>query len=262
MKQYIESFDQLRATSLEDRTKYYIKKELLGGVTTFTHDEEELVTLQNGQNDFIVAPFWQDEPLVIEDKQLQEILNIEGIEFKKYLETHPGFGVSVRKSVVDKLVLAQSLLPESIKIVLKVGYRPIEIQKNLVDFLLQYFKRKYPEKNDQEIYAITVEYVSDPAKNIPPHSTGAAVDMNLLDTTTDEFLDMGSPINYPDERSWTYNHESLTNKQINNRLFITKTMVKAGFANLASEWWHYSYGDQRWAVFYDKQEAMYKSIES
>jgi D-alanyl-D-alanine dipeptidase len=108
---------------------------------------------------------------------------------------------------------------------------------------------------------MNLEFVADADNFIPPHSTGAAVDLYIFNTETNQPLDMGSPINYPDDKSWTYNFKDLADVQMQNRLFLTKFMIEHGFANLASEWWHYSYGDQYWAMFYDKESCLFDSIK-
>jgi zinc D-Ala-D-Ala dipeptidase len=130
------------------------------------------------------------------------------------------------------------------------------VQYQLFSHVYNYFQQNNPHTKAHEIKAMTLEYVTHPDINTPPHSTGAAVDLTLWDNQTQEYIDMGSPINYPADTSWTYNFDTLTSTQISNRLFLTGLMLEAGFANLASEWWHFSYGDPRWAVFYD-EESLY-----
>lgn len=36
-------------------------------------------------------------------------------------------------------------------------------------------------------------------------------------------------------------------------------MIKAGFTNLPSEWWHYDYGDAFWS-YYTKNAVKYQGI--
>jgi D-alanyl-D-alanine dipeptidase len=258
-KNYIETLEELEKVPLSERSKYYYKRTLIAQVEDFEKNDEELVVLEDSTGlPFLVKPFWDDEPVQVEDKELQRMLDIEGEEFRKYMEKYPDFKMMIRKSVYEKLLEAQSLFPKNIRIVLKAAFRPIEVQQNLFDFIYQMLRDKNPSQSDEEVYKLTSEYVTDPKAFIPPHTTGAAVDIDLLDTTTNEYLDMGSQINLPDDKSWTYNFEGLSDLQVKNRLLITETMLRAGFANLASEWWHYSYGDPRWAIFYGKKAALYK----
>jgi zinc D-Ala-D-Ala dipeptidase len=39
------------------------------------------------------------------------------------------------------------------------------------------------------------------------------------------------------------------------------TMLDEDFTNNPTEWWHYSYGDQMWAMFNDKPAAIYGAVE-
>jgi D-alanyl-D-alanine dipeptidase len=36
-------------------------------------------------------------------------------------------------------------------------------------------------------------------------------------------------------------------------------MIKAGFTNLPTEWWHYDYGDKFWA-YYNKTRTLYTGL--
>ena len=46
-----------------------------------------------------------------------------------------------------------------------------------------------------------------------------------------------------------------------NRRMFSWTMLKAGFTNLPSEWWHYDYGDRFWSCCKGKP-AIYCGIQS
>ena len=262
MKKYINSIEELQSIPLIDRPQYYLNRSLYLTHKGFTENDEEIIYLnERSTQSFLVRPFWNDKPIEVEDLLLKNLLELEGNEVRNYISDNPNFMTGVRHTVYEKLCEAQSHLPKDIKIVLKAGFRPIQIQHNLFLKLYKAFELKFPTYNKDEIRKLTLEYVSDPTTSIPPHSTGAAVDITLFNDIDNVELDMGTPVNFPGEESWTFNNRNLTQLQIKNRKLITDTMLKANFANLASEWWHYSYGDQRWAVFYDKQDALYNSAE-
>jgi D-alanyl-D-alanine dipeptidase len=42
-----------------------------------------------------------------------------------------------------------------------------------------------------------------------------------------------------------------------NRAILRKAMLNTGFYFYPGEWWHYSYGDQSWAVYIGKTPAIY-----
>jgi hypothetical protein len=46
---------------------------------------------------------------------------------------------------------------------------------------------------------------------------------------------MGSPINYPDDLSWTWNMGNLTKEQRHNRIFLTELMTSNDFANFLTD---------------------------
>jgi len=76
------------------------------------------------------------------------------------------------------------------------------------------------------------------------HSFGFAVDLSLLDPSGRE-LDMGAGFDDFRELSWPKSEQKflseglLTQKQIDNRMILRRTMESAGFIQLPNEWWHY-----------------------
>ncbi len=255
----IKTLEEFRKIPIKERYKYNIDNSLLRTVKVYKKQKEPLESLEEGP--FLVEPFWEGMPIIFEDKELNYLINLETVAMKEYLKKKPDFKVLVRKNVKVRLMEAQNIFPINIKLVIKIGLRPLSVQKDLYYKIREYIAKKYPVKNGKEIDAITECYISNPSKDIPPHSTGGAVDCCLFDVTRNEYLDMGSALNFPGEASWTGNFKGLNSKQISNRLLFVETMTKVGFANLASEWWHYSYGDRCWALYYGKKEALYNTVD-
>lgn len=79
---------------------------------------------------FVCDPFWNTSN------------NREGDCYNDYLVSHPDFSLELRKGVVDRLVIAQKLLPPHWKIVLKSGFRPIEVQTHLLRSFIDESKEK------------------------------------------------------------------------------------------------------------------------
>ena len=71
---------------------------------------------------------------------------------------------------------------------------------------------------------------------------------------------MGTPINTVSNKANTW-HKSISNQAKKNRLFLYQAMIDVGFVNLTTEWWHYSYGDQYWAIYKEKKQALYGSLQ-
>jgi len=124
--------------------------------------------------------------------------------------------------------------------------RPVSVQQKMWDIV----QENYPEKS---------KYVSNP-KNGSLHSYGAAVDITL-GNKKGEALDMGTPYDFfgeaaePQLENILLANGTLTEIQIQNRKILRDVMVKAGFIQLPSEWWHYN-SCSREAV-----KTMYKILE-
>ena len=103
----------------------------------------------------------------------------------------------------------------------------------------------------------------DGSKNIPPHSTGGAIDVYLVDDAGQP-LEMG--IHPKDWMKDKYGSLSLTNSSRisqgakNNRAMMSRALSQAGFVNYPTEYWHWSYGDRYWAFASQQPAAIYGSI--
>ncbi|HLO84376.1 MAG TPA: M15 family metallopeptidase [Nostocaceae cyanobacterium] len=196
-----------------------------------------------------------------------------------YGEHSPYF---LRQSVVNNLIAAQDYLNSLYpgwKIQIFDAYRPIAVQQFMVDysFALALQERglveaELSQKQREEIWQIVYEIWAKPSLDIktpPPHSTGAAVDITLVDENG-QVVDMGSPIDEMSERSLpNYYAQSSEGQQYHtHRQLLSEVMLKAGFTRNPREWWHFSYGDQMWAWLYNLANphhpvtALYGRLES
>ena len=82
----------------------------------------------------------------------------------------------------------------------------------------------------------------------PLHTTGGAIDVTLVDENGNE-LNMGTEFDsFAEESATNYFELNNINREVrNNRRILYNCMIDAGFVNLASEWWHYDFGDRHWA---------------
>ncbi|WP_338357359.1 M15 family metallopeptidase [Yeosuana marina] len=71
------------------------------------------------------------------------------------------------------------------------------------------------------------------------HSKGSTLDLTIIDGTTGEPLDMGSPYDFFGHQSWV-NYEGITETQKANRQLLQNVMLKHGFRNYSKEWWHFT----------------------
>ncbi len=174
----------------------------------------------------------------------------------------------IRKTVFEKLCQAQAELPHGWRFRLYEGFRSLTVQKMLFENEYQRVSSRYPTANHTERFHETTRLVSpvinlDGSKNIPPHNTGAAVDIEII-TEDNQLLDMGMAA-----KDWcTVNPElCLTDSPLVNRVakqnrkLLLDIMQAHGFVNYPTEWWHFSYGDRYWAYHRQMKHAIYGSPE-
>lgn len=71
------------------------------------------------------------------------------------------------------------------------------------------------------------------------HSRGSTVDLTIVDLTTGAEIDMGSPFDLFDTRSWPTD-QTVGPAQRANRLMLQSVMRSHGFRPLQQEWWHFT----------------------
>jgi D-alanyl-D-alanine dipeptidase len=166
----------------------------------------------------------------------------------------------LRQSVLAALATAQAKLQQNYsgwRIQIFDAYRPVEVQQFMVDYTFAKVVRtrnlNLTELSDercnaiwQEVYKIWAVPSSDPMTP-PPHSTGAAVDITLVDVKG-KTIDMGSAIDELSLRSHPdYYANSPELPYHYYRQVLHDVMYSAGFRRHLGEWWHFSLGDQMWA---------------
>ena len=173
-----------------------------------------------------------------------------------YAEVSPYY---LRKSVLDNLIKAQAYLQSkhpSWQIQIFDAYRPVAVQQFMVDYTfsqvveaqkLDIARLSAAESENiwQQVYQIWAVPSLNPLTP-PPHSTGAAIDITLVDSMG-KVVDMGSPI---DEISARAHPDYFANSNLPahyHRLLLQEVMEFAGFARHPGEWWHFCQGDQMWA---------------
>ena len=173
----------------------------------------------------------------------------------------------VRKTVLDKLMLANKNLPEGLVLKIWDAYRPVELQKELYNkYKKEIIKNLKIENLDEDKQRkIIKNYVSEPSDDfkIPPlHATGGAVDVTITDKLTGKDLDLGVSFDEFSELTNTnsFEKDGMNLKIRNNRRILYSAMISAGFTNLPTEIWHYDYGNRNWA-YYKNKEILYIRID-
>ena len=109
--------------------------------------------------------------------------------------------------------------------------RPLHIQKQMWDELDMPTKEK-------------INYLAHP-DDISLHNYGAAVDVSIIGDN-DVLLDMGTPFDFFGELSEPKKEQqfvlngTLSKQALANRILLRNVMLKAGFATITTEWWHFN----------------------
>lgn len=169
----------------------------------------------------------------------------------------------LRQGVLDRLIRAQEDLQQihpGWRIQIFDAYRPVEVQQYMVDYTFHQTVRdrqldlaSLSEAQQQEIWDDVYQIWAIPSFELatpPPHSTGAAIDITLVDERG-ELVNMGSIIDEMSDRSLPdYFANALDPIEIEyhqNRQLLDRIMTTSGTIRHPGEWWHFSYGDQLWA---------------
>lgn len=174
----------------------------------------------------------------------------------------------VRHGVYLRLLKAQSLLPQGIRLKLYEGYRSLAVQKMLFDHELVRIRQCQPNWDETALFSEAIRMVSavtypDGTTHIPPHNSGAAVDLFLIDEEG-AMLDFGMDIyrwNETDPDLCLSHCSTLSEQAMANRRLLADVMSMVGLVNYQQEWWHFSYGDRFWAYLTGHESALYGAIQ-
>lgn len=165
----------------------------------------------------------------------------------------------LRLAVATKLQAAARSLPDGFKLGVIDAWRPFVRQQRIYEFLWNCMEEARPNLSHATKRRLVCRFVAPTDQKAPPgHCTGAAVDVNLLDSNG-EPVDVSSPYErFRGAPTYVY---GLTPSAQTNRDILVTTMLNQGFSNCRDEWWHYSYGDAGWAVRMDLKECVYGRID-
>lgn len=214
---------------------------------------------------------WQSVPINDCGEPLEVIPAAEFV----YTEPHPYRAIgapydpgvtpfSLRAGVLQALRTAQQQLqkeqPGGWRIKVFDAYRPVTVQQFMVDYTFTELAAREglepgtlaPEQRRvllERVYQFWAPPSLDPA-DAPPHSTGAAIDVTLVDTGGRD-VDFGSPVDEVSVRSYPDRFARATTAPERafhqHRQLLRRCMLVAGFAAHPREWWHFSLGDRLWA---------------
>ncbi|HVV68531.1 MAG TPA: M15 family metallopeptidase [Gammaproteobacteria bacterium] len=174
----------------------------------------------------------------------------------------------LRIAVYEKLLIAQQSLPNDLKFCLYEGYRSLQLQEQLFNQRYQMLKQRHPDLEHPQLFQATTRMVSptinlDGSTNIPPHATGGAFDIYLVDMAG-EIVDMG--IRAAD---WMQDYDGslsktdsliISDQAKHYRAIMSQALNAVGFVNYPWEYWHWSYGDRYWAHQLKRPYALYGAV--
>jgi D-alanyl-D-alanine dipeptidase len=169
----------------------------------------------------------------------------------------------LRRGAAERLLDAAGRLlrvrPWPLLLQIDDAYRSPAIQRQYFAEVWRRARDRCPDASPEALWQEVTRWVADPAL-CPPHCTGGAVDLTLAFAHDGQPLPMGTPVGgldgLLDARSHTWCRDLRQDDQENRRTLF-EAMSAAGFVNLATEWWHYSFGDQIWAALTLTPQACY-----
>lgn len=177
---------------------------------------------------------------------------------------------ALRYGVIQRLEQAQQCLQQlrpGWRLQVFDAYRPVAVQQFMVEYTLAEVLRdrgwdaaKISSEQRQAALAQVHQFWAVPNLNPltpPPHSTGAAVDLTLIDPQGQP-IDMGGAIDELTPRSYPDHYVGLPDASAEiydrHRQLLNYCMAQAGFERHYHEWWHFSYGDQLWAWLRNRRD--------
>lgn len=178
-----------------------------------------------------LAPDSVAERLLVDVRSLDSTIRVDA----RYAGSHnftgavlPGYEANrafLRREAAEALARVERRLAAG-GMGLKVfdGYRPVRATRAMVD---------WATRTGQE-HLLTDGYIASRSR----HNLGLAVDLTLVQLTTGEEIDMGTPFDTFSEAAHTANAEGDVR---GSRMLLVGAMEAEGFRNYDQEWWHFTY---------------------
>ena len=167
----------------------------------------------------------------------------------------------LRRSVAEMVCRAAHALPDGLRLQIVEGYRPIAVQRAMFAHALEQARAKMPDASERAIWLEAGRYSAPPdAATPPPHLTGGAVDLEIIGAQGVR-LDFTSPFDLLDNAQAAFDAPGLSDEARRNRELLRSVLEPTGLTSYADEWWHWSYGDNGWALRVGAACAIYDKIE-
>jgi len=193
------------------------------------------------------------------------LLNLKDSGFNLIFEPSikKNYKYMVREAVFDKVGrISQHLDLEDKTLIIRSTWRSLDHQRLLWEDRVDSLKKKYPNKQTEEIEELVSYFIAPPSKSM--HSTGGAVDALIYDLKNDYVMNFGTndglKINLND-KCYPY-HPYITPEAKNNRKLLIGLFEEEDFVVDIKEYWHFDYGNIAWAIEKGKDHAIYGISEA
>ena len=167
----------------------------------------------------------------------------------------------LRERVAKMIVEAANALPDGLRLQIVEGYRPLLVQREHFKHSLDEARKRMPGASEAQIQIEAGRYSAPPdAPTPPPHTTGGAVDLEIIERNG-ERLDFFSPFELSDSRGAAMNAPGISEQAKKNRALLRSILEPTGLTFYADEWWHWSFGDNGWALRVGAPCAVYGAVE-
>ena len=199
-----------------------------------------------------------DKTAIIEVSESETKPTLIELDKNKYIQDAKCEYFELRSIIVKKLDIASSLLPLGYKFKIFETYRSLEKQKLFWEKELIKLRQQYPNWSQEKLEEKANDGIANPYKIGSGHQTGAALDLTICKDGKE--LDMGTPYLDTNNSKTPTLSQGLSEQQIKNRSLLYFLMSVAGLVNYPLEWWHYSYGEQEWAVITNHNKTLFSKI--
>ncbi|SEG44130.1 D-alanyl-D-alanine dipeptidase [Nonomuraea solani] len=200
-------------------------------------------------------------PVIDCGEPLFDLRDVPELRLDKRLADERGAFAHLRVGLIDRLLTAQAMLPDGLRLLIVEGYRPLSLQRHYFARYAGELRTANPSWSEEFVHIQASRSLAPP--EVGPHVCGAAVDLTLVGDDGVE-LDMGTPVNASPEESggacYTH-HPSLDDAVRANRRLLFHALAAAGFVNYPTEWWHWSCGDRYWAYTTGSTAAHYAHVD-
>lgn len=199
--------------------------------------------------------------------------------------------LQVRRTIAEKLRDINGLLATgdyieffggTVELYVEDATRNPKTQRELHDItFVNHIQARNPDWSQEEVLARRdqlIAYPPDPTDGPAPHMTGAAIDVVLRHKQASPMYVEGAFLNFlredgdtgdscnPDyaeyaTRGVRYDEADWQQGTLNRRIFYN-LMNSAGFQVNPTEYWHWSFGDQMWALLKNRPAALYGYLPS